>query len=369
LMGEASIIMSKKNQNLGENHVDNISVSRYISHMQRTQNNFRPPAIKAEYVGSKGMLFRADCLDLLANIRENSVDMVFVDPPFNLGKDYKLPDFDDNMETETYRNWCRSWLLELARVLKPGGALFLYHMPKWLIDFGAWLNTLPTLTFKNWIALKMKSGFPIRNRLHPAHYGILYYVKKGGKPTFNVVRHMSPVCRHCGKLIRDYGGYRKKFDKFEDQNGVPWIQISDLWEDTRPARQDKSRELQVNELPVQIPERLILMATKPGDVVLDSFAGGGSTLHAAQLHERFWIGGEIAESNAALRRIGTLFGTEERATIPRQLGMTFTTTFRDYITEQQNGKRGKRPIIKAGRISGVTSSMYEAANKSKVLGY
>ena len=65
---------------------------------------------------------------------------------------------------------------------------FLYHLPVWLIDLGAWLNSLQAVEYKAWIALKMKNGFPIRGRIHPAHYGLLYYVKAGGKPTFNRIR-------------------------------------------------------------------------------------------------------------------------------------------------------------------------------------
>jgi hypothetical protein len=77
-----------------------------------------------------------------------------------------------------------------------GGALFLCHWPKSLMELGAWLSSLETLEYKFWIALKMKSGFPIKGRIHPAHYGLLYYVKKGAQPTFNVVRHRSPRCRN-----------------------------------------------------------------------------------------------------------------------------------------------------------------------------
>lgn len=217
--------MSKMNLNLAENPVDNISPSRYIYPMKQEAAKVALSSGQVDYLCEQGILFRSDCLDLLSHMRDSSVNLIFVDPPFNLGKDYNNPNFSDDMETEDYRNWCRTWLLELVRVLKPGGALFLYHWPKWLMDFGAWMNTLPDLEYKSWIALKMKSGFPIRGRIHPAHYGLLYYVKRGGVPTFNVVRTKSPTCRHCGKLIRDYGGYRKKFERFEDEEGVPWIQI------------------------------------------------------------------------------------------------------------------------------------------------
>src|SRR5207247_10370891 len=128
-------------------------------------------------------------------------------------------------------------LLECTRVLKPGGALFLYHLPKTLMQLGTWLSSVvDALDYKAWIALKMKSGFPIKGRIHPAHYGLLYFVKKGAERTFNVVRQRSPRCRNkkCRELVRDYGGYRGKYKQFEADGDV-WIEISDFWEEPRPA--------------------------------------------------------------------------------------------------------------------------------------
>lgn len=345
--------------------VSDIESGRHIPYIKHKGYHYVPPQLRADYIGSKGLLFRSDCLDLLANIKSNVIDLAFVDPPFNLGKDYDVPDFHDAYATEMYRGWCHTWLLELVRVLKPGGALFLYHWPFWLMDLGSWLNSQSALEYKSWIALKMKNGFPIKGRLQPAHYGLLYYVKHGRKPTFNVVRTKSPTCRHCKALIRDYGGYRKKFERFEDEDGIPWIGLSDFWEDTRPARHDKARENQVNELPMHVPERAILMASNPGDVILDCFTGGGSTLHAAQAQERLWIGGEIGNPSAALKRVSTFFGTEEGSPSSKLLNC-FVKPFRDAITKI-DVKTDDRPIIKAGRIDNVTASMDKYASKSKVL--
>lgn len=275
-----------------------------MGYSKSNTNERYPP--KLIYASTEGILFQGDCLALMGKMLPDSVDLVFADPPFNLGKRYESEAFTDTLETEAYRSWCQTWLLEMVRVLRPGGALFLYHWPKWLIEMGHWLSSLPVLEYRSWIAMKMKSGFPIRNRLHPAHYGILYYTKNGDKSTFNVVRSKAPVCRHCGKEIRDYGGYRDKFNKFEDEEGIPWIQIADFWEDTRPARQDKSRKLRIVELPLLIPERIILIASKPGDIILDVFGGGGSTYHAAQMHERRWIGCDIGDVTPILQRLGTI---------------------------------------------------------------
>jgi len=309
-----------------------------------SSNGFHPPEVTCQYAQKEGVLLRSDCLDLLANMKKDSVDLVFVDPPFNFGKDYQVMGFRDrSLNEEEYRGWCRTWLIELVKILRPGGALFLYHWPKWLMDLGTWMNSIPTLEYKSWIAVKMKAGFPIKGRVHPAHYGLLYYTKKGGQATFNVVRSKSPTCRKCGKLLRDYGGYKKTYDRFIDADGALWDQISDFWEDTRPARQEKSRDFQVNELPLQIPERAILMASNPGDVVLDCFAGGASTLHAAHFAGRYWIGADLGNLTGALRRLGTIIGKNEESPCHKVLSC-FTDRFRKEVL-QVNLTRA-RPVKK-----------------------
>lgn len=320
------------------------------------------------YASKEGLLFNGDSLLLLGQIAPDSIDVVFADPPFNLGKQYGTDAFSDEMQTEAYRSWCQMWLLELVRVLKPGGALFLYHWPKWLIELGHWMNQLPVLDYRSWIAMKMKSGFPIKNRMHPAHYGILYYTKRGAKPTFNVVRRKVQLCRHCGKEIPDYGGYRHKFKKYEDENHVPWIQISDFWEDTRPARQDKSRQLQIVELPLHIPERVILMASNPGDVVLDVFGGSGSTYHAAQLHNRRWIGCDIADVSPILRRFKTSFGLQPIENVKELWGGFFRL---DYISREAEAFATENRIERIEEIVSfeeMPQSFHEEASKSRVLG-
>src|SRR5205809_3315902 len=184
--------MSKKNPNPDVKLIDNISASRYIPHVFNGAKNAASLAIEPKFVGDKCVLIQANCLDAMANMLDGSVDLIFLDPPFNLRKNYNVRHFSDSLHVELYKGWCRTWLVECIRVLKPGGALFLYHLPKSLMELGAWLSSLDTLQYKAWIALKMKSGFPIKGRIHPAHYGLLYYVKKGAQPTFNVVRQRSP---------------------------------------------------------------------------------------------------------------------------------------------------------------------------------
>ena len=71
-----------------------------------------------------------DCLDVLAQLDDNSVDVSFADPPFNLNKKYKS--YKDRRPTSEYLSWCRDWLTELVRVTKPSGSIFIHNIPKWL---------------------------------------------------------------------------------------------------------------------------------------------------------------------------------------------------------------------------------------------
>ena len=338
-----------------------------MSDLRSNTNGRYPP--KLIYTSPEGILFQGNCLALMNNMLPDSVDLVFADPPFNLSKQYNTKAFTDTLETEEYRSWCHLWLLEAIRVLRPGGALFLYHWPKWLMDLGQWLNSLPSLEYRSWIALTMKSGFPIKSRLHPAHYGLLYYTKVGHKPTFNVVRQKAPTCRHCGKEIRDYGGYRSKFEKYEDADGIPWIQISDFWEDTRPARQDKTRENQINELPLHIPERAILLGSNSGEIILDVFGGSGSTYHAAQLHGRHWIGCELADVTPILQRLQTVFGLHPTETIDPVFDKCLKPDFAKKELDVFKKEEGITKIKAIEPFTDVAGSFQKYASKSKVLGF
>jgi site-specific DNA-methyltransferase (adenine-specific) len=85
-------------------------------------------------------------------LRRSERRVIFADPPFNLGKHYGSKS-DDELESDRYLNWCFEWLTECCRILKPGGSLFIYNLPKWNIPIGAYLLN-GGLTFRHWIAIK-----------------------------------------------------------------------------------------------------------------------------------------------------------------------------------------------------------------------
>src|SRR5689334_13393724 len=88
------------------------------------------------FTSDLGALFNTDCMRLLPAIKSNTIDTVFADPPFNIGKVYRDGTNDSRNEAE-YLDWCYQWLAQCIRITKPGGALFVYNLPKWNVQLGA----------------------------------------------------------------------------------------------------------------------------------------------------------------------------------------------------------------------------------------
>ena len=119
-----------------------------------------------------GKLYQGDCFSLMQHQESDSVDLIFADPPFNLNKLYPS-NIDDNLKAEQYLEWCKNWIDECIRILKPGGSFFIWNLPKWNTYLSGYLNH--RLTFRHWISVDIKYTLPIKGRLYPSHYSLLYY--------------------------------------------------------------------------------------------------------------------------------------------------------------------------------------------------
>lgn len=231
-----------------------------------------------------GSLYEGDCIQIMSQLPSEAVDLIFADPPFNLGKQY-TSNVDDNISENEYLEWCYKWIKESIRVLKVGGSFFIYNLPKWNIPLGAFLmNT--GMTFRHWIAIDMKYTLPIPKRLYPSHYSLLYYTKGKVPSIFHPDRLPLECCRNCGKERKDYGGYKSKMNP----NGV---NITDVWEDIPPVRHSKYKTREANQLSLKLMDRIISMASDEGSLILDPFGGSGTTYITAELLNRRWIGMEL----------------------------------------------------------------------------
>ena len=228
-------------------------------------------------------IIKGDCLVVLKKIPDNSVDMTFADPPFNLKKKYNH--YEDSKEKQDYLNWCNDWMSEMVRITKLTGAIFVHNIPRWLNHFAEHLNK--SAYFRHWIAWD-SGGAPMGKTLLPNHYGILYYTKS--KPRnefkFNDIRYPHPRCRTCNEFLKDYGGKKDQAHWFGPL-------LSDVWSDIHRIRHKKRRDEHPCQLPTALLERLILMTTDEGDIVLDPFVGTGTTAVAAKKLGRSYVGIEL----------------------------------------------------------------------------
>jgi site-specific DNA-methyltransferase (adenine-specific) len=262
----------------------------------------------------RGVLYNTDCFNLFAALKSESLDCIFADPPFNLGKDYGNGAPKDDLEQNEYLKWCFCWIDQFVRLIKPGGGVFIYILPRWGYHLARHLEKRRML-FRHWIALSMKGTFPRGNKLYPAHYALLYFTK-GTPRTFNRIRLPIPKCRHCGKDVKDYGGHRKNLNP-------AGLNLTDFWDDTAPARHHKFKSRwHVNELKPMVSSRCIEISTNPGEFVLDAFGGGGSTYEAAEHLGRYWLGTEIGDCTIISERLGRRL-TNLNAAVPTALTEVF----------------------------------------------
>lgn len=255
------------------------------------------------FLGRRGRVVQSDGMDFLVSLNGDISDIIFLDPPFNLGKKYGVSKSSmDRRSDIEYEVFMARVLDEAVRILKPGGALYLYHIPIWAMIFGNLLQR--NLDFQHWIAISMKNGFVRGNSLYPAHYALLYFTK--GKPN-SFTRPKIPLsrCRHCHELIKDYGGYTKYM-----RDGV---NLSDVWDDISPVRHSKYKNRIPNELSPTILDRIIEISGLEHGLLVDPFVGAGTSIAAASKGRMHFIAADrerefceiaVARERSCLNKIG-----------------------------------------------------------------
>jgi len=240
-----------------------------------------------KYINS---VLQGDCLELFKNIPDNSIDMTFADPPFNLKKGYKS--YKDSLQLREYIGWCENWIAEMVRVTKPSGSIFVHNIPKWLTYYAAFLNTIAD--FKHWISWDAPTA-PMGKTLQPSHYGILFYAKDAKQLKFYEIRYPHKRDRKSDYLLKDYGGKKASLHPYGSL-------VSDVWTDIHRVKHHKYRDEHPCQLPIHLLERLILMTTDENDTILDPFSGTGTTAIAAKRLGRNYIGLELDTTYVQIAR-------------------------------------------------------------------
>ncbi|MBI1248713.1 site-specific DNA-methyltransferase [bacterium] len=234
----------------------------------------------------------------MKKLPEGSVDLAFADPPFNIG--YKYDVYDDRRSVEEYLDWSEQWISQVQRVLKPTGAFWLAIGD----EFAAELKVLATRTLglhcRNWVVWYYTFGVHCKSKFTRSHAHLFYFTKDAKKFTFNDGEIRVPSAR---MLV--YG------DKRANPKGrVPddtWIlrpqdvpesfsSEEDTWYFPRVAGTFKERAgFHGCQMPEQLLGRIIRCCSNEGDIVMDPFAGSGSTLVTAKKLGRQYLGFELSK--------------------------------------------------------------------------
>jgi site-specific DNA-methyltransferase (adenine-specific) len=244
-------------------------------------------------------ILTGDCLELLAGLPEASVDLAFADPPFNIGYEYDT--YDDRRAKADYLAWTEKWLAGVRRLLKPAGSFYVAIGDEYAAEIKVRLDELG-LTMRNWIVWHYTFGVSCTKKFNRSHAHIFYYVVDAGRYTFNADEVRVPSARQTtyadrradprGKLPDDTWVLRPQEDeRFFHAD-------TDTWYVARVCGTFKERTGHPCQMPEALLERIIRVSSMPGDLVLDPFAGSGTTLAAAKRLGRHYLGMELSTDYA-----------------------------------------------------------------------
>ena len=276
------------------------------------------------------MVIHGDCLDILEQIDNSSIDMIYLDPPFFTQKMQSLKDtqgteyfFRDVWNSrEEYLDYMKVRVYELKRVLKDTGSIFLHcdekasHYLRIILD-----DVFGEENFRSEIIWTYKRWSNSKKGLLPGHQTIFFYSKTNNYK-FNIIyTEYSPttnIDQILQERVRDNRG--KAIYKHDDngeiilskeKKGVP---MSDVWEIPFLNPKAKERVGYPTQKPIELLERIVRISTDVGDTVLDPFCGSGTTMVAAELVNRKGIGIDISRDAVEIseNRLKNPYKTESR---------------------------------------------------------
>lgn len=316
-------------------------------------------------------LFFGDNLHIMRQLPSNSIDLIYIDPPFFSGRNYNIL-FGDKNEVRSFTDiweggmpgyliWLNARLYEMKRLLKPTGSIYVHldwhaaHYVKVEMDkiFGydnfrneiVWCYTGPSRKIKD---------------LPDKHDTILRYSRTEDR-IFNLDAIKIPYSEsflNRRQYIEGSGGiYGGREEKGKDVEKYKTGKIPEDWWDDIPSGGQMSRNERIGyptQKPEKLLERIILASCNEGDVVADFFCGGGSTLAVAQRLNRRWIGSDQSRIAVAItadritrlveEKIGKLFPVPDFIIehwgiyeVPG-LGSLKPEQFREFVIKAYNGR-------------------------------
>jgi len=244
-------------------------------------------------------IYHMDCVQGMDALNAGSVDLVFADPPFNIGYEYDV--YDDVKEHQHYLDWCRAWISGVHRVLKSNGTFWLAIGDEYAAELKLLSQEIGFHT-RSWVIWYYTFGVNCKNKFTRSHAHLFYFVKNKHEFTFRgaELENRIPSARQLvyndkranpnGRLPDDTWILRPQdiAEKFTAEE--------DTWYFPRVAGTFKERAgFHGCQMPEQLLGRIIRTCSHENEIVLDPFSGSATTLAVAKKLQRQFIGFDLSE--------------------------------------------------------------------------
>jgi DNA modification methylase len=268
--------------------------------------SIRPALYNARNMPETNKIVCGDCISLLNEGPEGWVDLVFADPPFNIG--YLYHGYDDRRKSEDYLKFSKDWMTAVHRALTPTGSFYLAIGDDYAAELCCIAKRDVGFHLRNWIIWHYTFGQQPKNKFARSHTHILYFTKDEKEFTFNF-----DAVRVASARQTIYGDHRANpkgklpddvwFLRPQETEGTLFGHESDTWYVSRVCGTFKEREgWHGCQMPIGVLDRVIRASSNPGQIVLDPFNGSGTTVVSAALLGRQYVGIDQSEEYVGYAR-------------------------------------------------------------------
>ena len=249
-----------------------------------------------EFENQGHTIYHGDAIEVLSSkIADKSIDLVFIDPPYNIGKKFNGKKY--KQKDNVYLDWCYEWINLCLKKLKDTGSMYIMTSTQFMPYFDIYLREkIEILSRIAWYY--DSSGVQAKKYYGSMYEPILFCVKDKKNYTFNAADILVEAKTGAKRKLIDY---RKTPPQPYNTKKVP----GNVWEYPRVRYRMDEYENHPTQKPIRFLERIIKASSKEGDLVLDPFSGTFTTSYVAKMLNRKSIGIELEDEyvKIGLRRL------------------------------------------------------------------